>query len=89
MSEGDGVFGDEVDEIRARQAERDRDGAVAAVSERMIQAINFIGKPAQVTDFVREYIDAGVEHPVLMPMPWGEDRWQVTKDVMQAAAQAI
>jgi probable F420-dependent oxidoreductase len=82
-------FGDEVDEIRARQAERDRDGAVAAVSERMIQAINFIGEPAQVTDFVREYIDAGVEHPVLMPMPWGEDRWQVTKDVMQAAAQAI
>ena len=82
-------FGDEVDEIRARQAERDRAGAVAAVSERMIQAINFIGEPAQVTDFVRQYIDAGVERPVLMPMPWGDDRWQVTQNVMQAAAQTI
>ena len=36
-------FAEEVDELRARQAERDRDGALAAISERMIQAIDFIG----------------------------------------------
>ena len=82
-------FADEVEEIRARQAERDRDGAVAAVSERMIQAINFIGQPDQVTEFVRAYVDAGVEHPVLMPMPWGEDRFAVTRAVMEAAAAAV
>lgn len=82
-------FGEEVDEIRERQAERDRDGAVAAVSERMIQAINFIGQPTEVTQFVADYVTAGVEHPVLMPMPWGEDRMGVTKAVMEAAAAAV
>lgn len=32
-------FSAEVDELRARQSERDRDGALAAISEKMIQAI--------------------------------------------------
>lgn len=82
-------FAAEVDELRARQAERDRDGALAAISERMIQAIDFIGSEAEVTDFVRQYVAAGVEHPVLMPMPWGEDRFQVTKRTMEAAARAV
>jgi alkanesulfonate monooxygenase SsuD/methylene tetrahydromethanopterin reductase-like flavin-dependent oxidoreductase (luciferase family) len=82
-------FGAEVDELRARQAKRDRDGALAAVSDDMIQAIDFIGGETQVTSFVRSYIDAGVEHPVLMPMPWGEDRFAVTKSTMAAAAAAI
>ena len=82
-------FGDEVAELRERQAARDRDGAVAAISERMIQAINFIGAEAEVTSFVRSYIDAGVEHPVLMPMPWGEDRLEVTRRTMSAAIAAV
>lgn len=82
-------FGDEVDELRARQKEKDRDGALAAVSERMIQAIDFIGSESEVTGFVKSYIDAGVEHPVLMPLPWGEDRRAVTDATMQAAAAAI
>ena len=79
-------FTAEVDELRARQAERDRDGALAAISDNMIQAINFIGAASEVTTFVRSYIDAGIEHPVLMPMPWGEDRSAVTRDTMAAAA---
>jgi probable F420-dependent oxidoreductase len=82
-------FADEVDELRARQAERDRDGALAAISEEMIQAIDFIGSEDQVTDFTRAYVDAGVEHPILMPMPWGEDRFAVTRATMAAAAAAI
>ena len=82
-------FGDEVDEVRARHAARDRDGALAAVSDRMIQAIDFIGDAGEVTDFVRSYVDAGVEHPVLMPLPWGEDRFAVTQETMAAAAKAV
>ncbi|MDG2277658.1 MAG: LLM class flavin-dependent oxidoreductase, partial [Pseudomonadales bacterium] len=82
-------FGDEVDNLRARQAEKDRDGALAAISEAMIQAINFIGPSTAVTQFVQSYIDAGVEYPILMPMPWGEDRLQVTTDVMTAAAGVL
>lgn len=81
-------FGDEVDALRARQAARDRDGALAAISERMIQAIDFIGSEAEVTGFVREYIDAGVEHPILMPLPWGHDRRAVTDATMRAAIAA-
>ena len=82
-------FGDEVDDVRARHAARDRDGALAAVSDRMIQAIDFIGDAGEVTDFVRSYVDAGVEHPVLMPLPWGEDRFAVTQETMAAAAKAV
>ena len=82
-------FGDEVDELRERQKARDRDGAVAAVSERMIQAIDFIGSESEVTSFVKSYIDSGIEHPVLMPMPWGQDRRAVTDATIRAAAKAI
>ena len=82
-------FESEVDEVRARFAEKDRDGAVAAISERMVQAIDFIGSEAEITDFVKSYIDAGVEYPVLMPMPWGDDRRAVTDATMQAAIAAV
>ncbi len=82
-------FTEEVDALRARQAERDRDGALAAISERMIQAIDFIGSESEVGAFVRSYVDAGVEHPVLMPMPWGDDRMEVTKRTMTAAVSGL
>mgnify|MGYP001111708395 FL=1 len=54
----------------------------------MIQAIDFIGSKSEVTEFVRAYIEAGVEHPILMPMPWGDDRMGVTTDTMTAAIEA-
>ena len=82
-------FEDEVKTLRAKFAEKDRDGAVAAVSDRMVQAIDFIGSEDEVTDFVRSYVDAGVEHPVLMPMPWGDDRRAVTEATMRAAIRAV
>ncbi|MCP5181576.1 MAG: LLM class flavin-dependent oxidoreductase [Pseudomonadales bacterium] len=82
-------FADEVNALRERQSARDRDGALASISERMIQAINFVGGAADVTAFVRGYVEAGVEHPVLMPMPWGDDRLAVTQATMAAAAAAV
>ena len=81
-------FADEVGELRERFAAKDRDGALAAISERMIQAIDFIGQPEQIAPFVQNYVDAGVQHPILMPMPWGEDRWQAAESVMRAAVAA-
>ena len=80
-------FSQEVDELRERQMERDRDGALAAISEKMIQSINFIGSASDVTDFARRYIEAGVEYPILMPMPWGDDRMSVTQLTMEAFAE--
>lgn len=82
-------FADEVDALRERHQARDREGALAAISERMIQAIDFIGSATDVTGFVASYVAAGVEHPVLMPMPWGDDRWAVTEATLAAAAAAL
>lgn len=77
-------FGDDVARIRERHAERDRDGAVAAVGDDFVDAIDFLGTPDQVRDFARSYVDAGVEVPVLMPLPWGPDRRRVVSDTMEA-----
>ncbi len=81
-------FGEEVDQIRTLQKQKDREGAVDAVSEKMIQAIDFIGSKNEVTQFVKSYLDAGVEHPILMPMPWGDDRMAVTQATMEASIAA-
>lgn len=81
-------FGDEVDEIRERHAAGDREGALAAVSDRMCDAIDVLGDADVVRDAVRAYADAGVDVPVLMPLPWGGERRQVITDTMEAAASA-
>ena len=81
-------FGDEVDEIRQRHAAGDRDGALAAVSDRFCDAIDILGDADTVRAAFRAYVDAGVDVPVLMPLPWGGDRRQVVTDTMEAAASA-
>lgn len=81
-------FGAEVDAVRAAHADRDRDGALAAVSDAMIGAIDIVGDADHVAAAVRAYRDAGVEHPVIMPLPWGADRAAVIEATMVAAATA-
>jgi probable F420-dependent oxidoreductase len=78
-------FADEVAEIRERHSAGDRDGAVAAVSDRMVDAIDVLGDAAHVRATVQAYVDAGVEVPVIMPMPWGANRQQVIDDTLTAA----
>lgn len=79
-------FGDAVAEVRARHAAGDRDGAVAAVSDEMVDAIDVVGDAALVRATVDAYVEAGVDHPVLMPLPWGPDRRRVVEDTMVAVA---
>ncbi|MCU1454087.1 MAG: putative F420-dependent oxidoreductase, Rv3093c family [Acidimicrobiales bacterium] len=78
-------FGDEVAEIRERHAAGDREAALAAVSDRMVDAIDVIGDATTVRATVGAYAAAGVDVPVLMPLPWGPDRQQVIEDTMVAA----
>ncbi|MBK9179051.1 MAG: LLM class F420-dependent oxidoreductase [Acidimicrobiales bacterium] len=78
-------FGDEVAEIRERHRAGDREAAVAAVSDRMVDAIDVMGDAAHVRATVRSYVEAGVEHPILMPLPWGPDRLAVTEATLRAA----
>jgi alkanesulfonate monooxygenase SsuD/methylene tetrahydromethanopterin reductase-like flavin-dependent oxidoreductase (luciferase family) len=67
-------YGDEVTEIRERHAAGDRAGALAAVSDRMVDGIDVMGDPDTVHATMQAYVDAGVEVPILMPLPWGADR---------------
>lgn len=82
-------FADEVAELRERHADRDRDGAVAAVSDDFVDAIDFLGDGDEVADYARSYVDAGVDVPVLMPLPWGDDRRQVISDTMEAFIDGV
>ncbi len=81
-------FGDEVAEIRERHAARDREGAVAAVSDAMVDAIDIVGDADDVAKAFGAYVDAGVEVPVVMPLPWGPDRRRVITDTLTAVAGA-
>ncbi len=79
-------FGDEVAEIREHHAAKDREGALAAVSDRMVDAIDVVGDAALVSATIKDYVANGVDHPIVMPLPWGENRRQVISDTLQAAA---
>ena len=79
-------FGDEVAEIREHHAAKDREGALAAVSDRMVDAIDVAGAAALVSATMKDYVANGVDHPIVMPLPWGQDRRQVISDTLQAAA---
>lgn len=79
-------FGDEVADIRTRHGAKDREGALAAVSDRFVDAIDVMGDASTVRAAVAAYVAAGVEVPVLMPLPWGPDRMAVVRATMEAAA---
>ncbi|MBV9952049.1 MAG: LLM class F420-dependent oxidoreductase [Acidimicrobiia bacterium] len=81
-------YGDAVAEVRERHAAGDREGALAAVSDEMVDGIDVMGDAAAVQATVRAYVDGGVDVPILMPMPWGPDRRQVIEDTMVASAEA-
>jgi probable F420-dependent oxidoreductase len=78
-------FGDEVAEIRERHAAGDRDGALAAVSDRFVDAIDVMTDEDGVQATMQSYVDGGVDVPVLMPLPWGPDRKAVAETTIRAA----
>ena len=78
-------FADEVAEIRERFAAGDREGAVGAVSDRMVDGIDVMGDADVVHATMQSYVDAGVEVPVLMPLPWGRDRRASADATIRAA----
>jgi probable F420-dependent oxidoreductase len=81
-------FGADVAEVRERHAAKDREGALAAVSDGFVDAIDFLGTADEVRDFARGYVEAGVDVPILMPLPWGPDRPRVLDDTMRAFVDA-
>ncbi len=81
-------FGDEVQRINDAHARRDRAAALEAVSDEMVAAIDICGDTKHVAAAVQAYRDAGVEHPVVMPLPWGADRMATIEATLAAARPA-
>jgi probable F420-dependent oxidoreductase len=78
-------FGDAVEKIRERHAAGDRDGAVAAVSDEMADAIDITGDVTVVGAAVQSYVNGGVEHPIVFPLAWDGDRVAVVEATLAAA----
>jgi probable F420-dependent oxidoreductase len=79
-------FAEEVAAVREHHAAGDRVGALAAVSDAMVDAIDIVGDAEHVAAATRQYVDAGVDVPVVMPLPWGPDRRRVILDTLDAVA---
>jgi len=80
-------YRDAVAAVRERHAARDREGALAAVSDAMIDGIDVMGDADHVAATVQAYRDGGVEVPIVFPLPWGRDRMAVVRATLQAAAR--
>lgn len=79
-------FASEITEIQEAHAVRDRDRAIAGVSDAMIDAIDICGDASHIERSVGDYIEAGVDHVVIMPLPWGPDRRRTIEETLEAVA---
>jgi probable F420-dependent oxidoreductase len=81
-------YGDAVAAVRERHAAGDREGAVAAVSDAMVDGIDIMGDAAHVRSTVDAYVEGGVQVPIVFPLPWGPDRMAVVDATLRAALPA-
>lgn len=78
-------FADDVAALRTAHAARDREGALAAIGDAMLDGIQIVGDTAHVREAVQTYVDNGVQVPIAFPCPWGEDRAATVRATMAAA----
>lgn len=78
-------YGDSVADVRAKHAAREREAAIAAISDEMVDGIDFMGDAGQVQSMVRSYVDNGVEVPIVFPLPWGPDRMAIVENTLAAS----
>jgi probable F420-dependent oxidoreductase len=62
----------ELDAMWKLWADGDRRGALAAIPDRVVDALILHGPAASVREQVRAYVEAGVSTPVLMPLAGGD-----------------
>jgi hypothetical protein len=63
--------------MRERWAKRDRDGAEAAFTDSMIDAITLIGSEKHCRDRIAEFVDAGLTTPMIHAFaPEPQAAWQ-------------
>jgi alkanesulfonate monooxygenase SsuD/methylene tetrahydromethanopterin reductase-like flavin-dependent oxidoreductase (luciferase family) len=78
-------FGDAVKAIRAAHLSGDRAGALAAVPDEMVDAIDVVGDEALVRDTISAYRRAGVDVPVVFPLTWGTEGQDALESTLRAA----
>ncbi len=78
-------FIDEVREFQKRWAQRDRDGALQAISDAWVDAIQIMGDEQHVQAAVQQYADNGAL-PIVFAIPWGEDRRATVSQTLRALA---
>src|SRR3954452_21998438 len=78
-------FADDVAEFQARWKARERDSALAAISDAWVDEIQIMGDAAHVRAKVAAYEQAGA-HPIVFALPWGEDRHATVSATLQALA---
>ncbi|HEV7524157.1 MAG TPA: LLM class flavin-dependent oxidoreductase, partial [Acidimicrobiia bacterium] len=77
-------FVEEVEHFNKRWAARDREGALAAISDDWVDAIQIMGDARHVRDAVQAYADHGVDVPIVFALPWGEDRRATVSETLRA-----
>ncbi len=73
-----------VQHFQNRWAARDRDGALEAISDDWVDAIQIMGDAAHVRAAVKAYADGGVDVPIVFALPWGEDRRATVSETLRA-----
>lgn len=66
-------FAEEADAVRQAFADRDRDAAAAAMSDRLVDAVYVLGDADRVAERVQAYVDGGVDVPVIACAGPGRD----------------
>ena len=79
-------FDEEAAAIAAAWARGDRDGAVRAVSDRMIDATSIAGTPAQCRERLEAYRASGIDVPILSPYARGSGAKARFEAVIRACA---
>ena len=82
-------YGDSVRAVREAHANKDRDGAVAAISDEMVDGIDIMGDAKGIAAAMKTYVDAGVDNPIVMALPWGKDRMAVVQATLEAAKEGV
>ena len=77
-------YGEEISKLQRARKKSDRDAMIAAISPRMAQDIDFCGTDDEVRARIAQYRAAGVDHPIVMPLPWGKDRYLTAVETIEA-----
>ena len=79
------VITDEIDARLAPALDVCAELGIRAVELRTVDGIQIMGDEKHVQDAVQAYVDAGVDVPIVFPLPWGEDRAAVVEQTLSAA----